>query len=743
MNRYLLACFTVILGVGLIFGGLPSVFAAEEDFTLEEITVTAEKRESNVQKTSISITAVSGEEIAEKAQNTPQEILKQLTGLAVAEYTQGQTPYIRGIGGTGGGATGVVVDDVYTGSARVFTSGMYDMERVEVLRGPQGTLYGRNTLAGNINLVSRKPTTDKFELLGNIQMGDYNLKHFDGAVNSPISEKWALRVAFMREMRDGYLSNGANDMNLFGVRTKLLYKPNDKFSVLAIYDYSWERDHGTNGVPITGVGLPPSGFMAWRDPTLPTTGWVLPAGADEWTQDEWHNLLGLLFVKRSQYTLKIEWDLGWGALTIIPAQTEQYSFNVDDKLAGTGFTAAYGSQEGDQIQKSLEMRLASPAESSFIWLVGYYFDTPESGLPSTTTREPWTYTTDNSWHWATTSSPRKTHAFFGQATYPLTDRFRLTGGLRYNIDITKMKYAYGNANVPTDDSLYPQTGGTGVFKSGWLDYKKNINALTWKINTEFDIKEDSMLYAQISTGFKAGGLTSTAPPTEYKAEVLTSYELGSKNRFMDGRMQLNLAAYYYEYKDMQGSFWEAGKVAIGTDVRSTGTAVVIRNAGVAKHKGLEMDFNYRLAMNDKVSMSFAYVDAYFGKYQVMPSMMNGLKEPFELTGRPIASTPKWEGSLGYDHTWIIDNGASVTGSLFTKISAGYYTTAEQYLVGNWQDGYHRSDFQLFYDSPSGIWNASVWIKNLENHAQTQFIVPYNRKFVSNPRTFGVNFSVKF
>ncbi|MBN1627443.1 MAG: TonB-dependent receptor plug domain-containing protein, partial [Deltaproteobacteria bacterium] len=330
--------FKCFVGVCIIFFTFTMAFAQEstsEEFTLEEITVTAEKRVENVQDTSMAITVISEDTLRNEALNTLGAAMKDAAGVEVASSITGGQIYIRGIGAYGGEpSTAVLFDEVYSGRSLAISSSMYDIGRVEVLRGPQGTLYGRNATGGIVNVVSNNPT-DKFEILGNMQIGNYNLKHFDGAINIPLSEKWAARVALLQETRDGYLSCGAADSNRFSTRVKVLFNASEKFTVLATYDYNWEKSHGNNTVPIPGSAgnLPlmgPPGNVAasgWKvpdengdgvaddfgDPTtwggggppggpgaapidrtpdgipdIIQTGWIVPAGADAWTNDNWH-----------------------------------------------------------------------------------------------------------------------------------------------------------------------------------------------------------------------------------------------------------------------------------------------------------------------------------------------------------------------------------------------------------------------------------------------------------------------
>lgn len=773
MKRFIIAFLTVFYGVGFIFSGLTFVYAQDTDdmFTLEEITVTAEKREVNVQDSALSVTAISGEDIRDRAQNSLENILRDVAAVSIGGANRGGNITIRGVGSyvdtsLADPAVAVIEDNVYNGNSLTVFNGMYDLERVEVLRGPQGTLYGRNATGGTINVVTKKPIHD-FELLGNFQIGDYNLQHFDGAVNFPLSDAWAGRVAVLREVRDGYLSSGDNDSNNFSVRGRLLFEPNEKLSVLATIDHYWERTKGGNTVPISGsAGNMPS-FLGWTVPDVDNdgvaddfidengdpypngipdivdTGWELPAGADEWTNDEYHPA-GSLYAKRTTYSMQIDWEMGWGVLTAIPSYSDSYNHNIDDHLTGLSMSTDGTIGDGQirtRKQTTGELRLASKDGAAFEWIAGYYYMRSENTAPDME-EDPLIASEEEGggWEFVTYYSPEETNALFGQATVPLTDRFRVTGGIRYSQDDQSKDYRYANANVDPSEELYAETDGTGVFDSGLLHYEQSVSSTTYRAGVEFDATEGSMLYAQISTGFKQGGLNRGAPPYEFEPEELVAYELGSKNRFLENRLQMNMEVYYYNYDNLQA---QASQTIYIGDTGDTANMMAILNAEEGTNKGAEIEIDYLLTQNDRVIGSIAYSKAEYGTFILPANVIAGTTEPFDMTGRPVSWCPEWSGTLAYEHSWLLDNGASVTGRVDTKISDGYYATVEQYLAGAWQESYTKSNANVTYSNPEGTWSTSVWIKNIENDAQKTWVPPFYRAMVTDPRTFGLSVSFRY
>jgi iron complex outermembrane recepter protein len=584
MKKFFTLLMTFLLRSVLMLGNLTASYAQEgssEEFTLEEITVTAEKRTTDVQKTALSISAISRENISEMAQNTLEAALRDIASVELGYGNRGAWVNIRGVGhyvdtSLADSAVAIIEDNIYNGNSLASFGNMYDIQRIEVLRGPQGTLYGRNATGGTVNVISNSPTR-KFEMTGNLQIGDYNLKHLDGALNFPISEKWAGRVAFLRETRDGYLSSGDLDSNALGARIKLLYEPNDRLSVLATHNYNWQNDHGSNTVPVPGSAGnlprlgPAPGFgytkpdankdgvaddfidadlnktddldgEGWPDgdgiADLVQTGWVVLAGADPWTVDELHPARSSYSLKKA-YSLEINMDFDWGVLTAIPAYAESYSHNVDDHLNGLSEQSgqiAYDLGEGQKNsreQTSGELRFASSADSDWVRLVGYYYMKSQRGRWGDQEVDALSWA-DNKYHTQMKQNPITSSAYFGQTTYPVTDRFRVTGGIRFANDKEKRNFRIGASDLT----------GAPFYDTGWMTYNSDVNSTTYKAGVEFDAAERSMLYVQIATGFKQGGLNNTAPPEPFKPEELVAYELGIKNRFLENRMQLNLEGYY-------------------------------------------------------------------------------------------------------------------------------------------------------------------------------------------------------
>ena len=268
----------------------------------------------------------------------------------------------------------------------------------------------------------------------------------------------------------------------------------------------------------------------------------------------------------------------------------------------------------------------------------------------------------------------------------------------------------------------------------------DVSSTTYRAGIEFDLLENSMLYAHLATGFKQGGLNTSAPPSEFKPEELVAYELGMKNRFLDDRMQLNFEAFSYKYDQMQAQMPMG--VAIG-DTGGMGFIMGILNAKEGTLSGFDLEMDYLFTQNDMVSVSGSYLSSEVGEFIIPGPNPFGLMAPFDMTGRQMSSSPEWAVTLAYEHTWVLDNGDTVTSRIDTKISAGYWNTLEQWLPYAWNDGYNRSNFNVTYRTADGKWSAGVWGSNLENDAQYTWAVPFYRAQIKAPRTFGVSASFRY
>lgn len=686
----------IIAFLGMVFGFQFCLYAQDE-FMLEEITVTAEKREENVQNSPIAITAITGQVLSNKQKNTLDEALKDVPGLQMAGLTFGGSFFVRGIGTNTSKASvpmsvNMNIDGVYQANSRLVYQSIYDVSRIEVLRGPHGTLYGRNATAGSVNIVTSE-VVDKFEASGSIQVGNYNEMRTEGMVNVPVNDKLGFRAAFQTERHDGYLSNGNMNSDTFGARFKARYQPNEDLEFVATYEY--KVDESVKG-------------------TVPT---LASHESDPWYSD---HIEGLAKQQNNTFSLSMDLNLDWGVLTFLPSYSESEQFENVQMIFP--ITAQGGTE--DQIMG--ELRLASPAESSIEWVGGiYYMKADNEDLEDVENRldpDATISTVDpNDEQVFELQHPYSNWAVFGQLTYPLTDRLRLTGGTRYTKDIRDLDYKI-------------TVEATG-YDSGVITLEGDYSKFTYKAGVEYDISDKSMMYGSISTGYNTGGWMLDDPPVEYEPEELVAYAIGSKNRFFNDRLQVNSEAFYYDYDNYQVSYMGIHP--------TTGAVMSLRaNASSMTSYGLEIESNYILTNNDRIDVTLAYLDAKFNEFIYEESASGGMiLRDYSNTVPP--NSPKWSGTIGYEHTWDLMNAGQLSFEGNIHYSTEYYTTFEKYLDETLQESYHRSDAYIAYYPSENKWSIRLYCKNIEDDAQRVYALPASRISITAPRTYGVKFTARF
>jgi iron complex outermembrane recepter protein len=722
---------------------------------LEEVIVTAEKRTENVQKTPIAITTIPGAEISERAENDLQTALRDVPSLQIEGTAQGGAVYLRGVGTNGDSnfvdpAVAVNIDGVYTGRSESLSTGLFDINRIEVLKGPQGTLVGRNADAGSINIISNNPVIGSSETDVNLQYGNFSLVHGDFAQNVPLGDKLAVRVAGMVENRDGYFTNDGYSSHVQALRVKVLAEPTSDWSILGLFLITHQ-----DGDLATTVAAPPTPFLGPPTPPFadqcagpaPRGGWLDAQPSNPWYVDPCHpaDRIDYRFVTGA---LQSDWTQSWGTVTVIPTYTFSRRYVLTNLVVGDDpfFGGALSPGLDEEDQKNFEFRVTSPISSPIKWVIGYYYlwsnnggtfgGTQANNFSFTPTGATAPITADLFNTISAGQSPTTSSAPYAQVTYPLTNTFRLTGGLRYTQDKKSQASELVSVYYPGYDS------GNTVDRVAY-------SATTYDVGFEYDLAPQSMLYAKDSTGYKAGGFDTTAtPPKSYGPEHVDAYEVGIKNQFLDNTLRLNADVYYYLYTDLQAQYslnvLLPIPVANQPPLAGTNGALLtafqqyVANAGRGTNKGAELELQYRFTPHDELDFSGTYTDARYGDFS--PTLYPQL---VDLDDARMAATPVHTEWGSYQHDWDLQGG-KLTAQIDSKLSSYYWSSVNNRT--NWysyQAPYHRSDASLVFASDKK-WKGSLWIKNIENEAQLGFgDFPLNRRFITDPRTYGVNYSLIF
>jgi iron complex outermembrane recepter protein len=662
-----------------------SAAAEKKSGKLQAVTVTAERRAANIQKTAIAMQAVTGAEITEQGLSSGGEILKNVSNVEVQGAARGNVIAMRGIGsdlppGMGESAVSTNYDGVYNFRAEMGTLGFFDLERVEVLRGPQGTLYGRNAAAGAINYVTRDPVLGRREGNASMEIGNHNLMRGEFGFNLPISDTLAIRASGASISRDGFLSDGFNDAEASGARVKLLFKPDRDFRLVAGAERIHLGGKGPGFIPQANWDDPDTRLLSPVNPTTP--------GLEK---------VGYQDYDAIKLWAQVDWNLGFGVLTLLPAYQDGSGivYRKYDASRPPGAEEQYNADPKVARQKSAEIRLASPASSSAQWVTGaYWYDmlNQQQCLLDAAACAGSNQTRD------TTTSK----AVFGQVSVPVAAATRLVAGLRH-----------------TQDHKTAISGSVGDWTS-----------TDGKLGVEYDISGSAMGYATYATAYRPGGFNSLPGGTgTFEAEKLKSIELGLKSRWMDNTLQLNAAIFRYGYQNYQ---------AIDFAFTNTGLFAKFLNVPKQTVQGVEAEVQYLVPNNGgKLRASFTYLDAKLGDLQ--QTNFDGSK--YSLIGNPLPHAPKLSVKAGYEYPIDLANGSSVT----LRADARY--TDKQFVSisensNTLQPAYTQADLSANYRSADDKWGVNLYVKNVTNYVPkvANFV---GSTMVGNPRTFGVVLSTKF
>ena len=678
---------------------------------IADIVVTAQKRSQTIQDTPLSITALSGDMLAKSGVTDLNNAVGLVPSVQVQSSNTGATYFIRGIGqvgNTGSSPVSVHIDGIYQQQPEITGAAGVDVNRIEVLRGPQGTLYGRNANGGTINVITNDPALGVTSADVKLGIGNYSTRQVEAAVNLPVGSTLALRVAGALNAHDGYLTNGLSDRNDRTLRGKLLWQPVEELSVLLSAENVWIDSKGAGNVLISEDYDNPWTSAPYHEFSVVFTGDPVFCSPGCRPYYKVHN---------QQYRAEVNYEMPWATFTALGG-IQRYRRH---------YLQAFGDGlEGDTTpvdQSSVELRLASPAASPVQWVLGaYYLDRDADG------NVKYVYQINVATRIAI--SRERSKAVFGQLTYPLTDSFRLTGGLRYTHDETRQRVDDGEVDGTTD-TLVGYT--LGALQRG------TFNKVTYKAGAEYDIAPRSMLYGSVSTGFRAGGVDSLGG--SYEPETITAYEVGSKNRFLDNSMILNASLYYYRYEGYQLSY------AREIDGSSVPVIVTSNVPGVTKVWGAEVEGMFDVTSLDRLNYTASYQRSKFADATLATSCSpSGECTYTALGGRTLPRMPKWTLTGGWEHRFPLGNGAEIQSYVDAQYKSGYDTNLVVF-DGSRQNGVTLVNARLTYQAADERFSISAYVRNLTDKAvliQSNTAGPVNRYgILGDPRTYGVSLQAKF
>jgi iron complex outermembrane recepter protein len=716
----------------------PVVYAQEsqsDEFTLEEITVTAQKRETNVQKTPIAIQTVTGDQLLEEAKSRLDDIMQGVVGVSSQGSQVGTDFFMRGIGtGNFGPPTGgldqpavaVMIDGVYQNRGEVVRGGSLDMQRVEIMRGTQSTTLGGSSLAGAVSLVSNNPVF-KYEGNGSLELGNYHLIDVQGVLNVPLSKSQALRFAYSTDKRDGYLSSGAGDSDLANARIKYLLQATEAIEIIASFNH---QTIGGNGVS-TGV-LTYDGYWEGYDATKPanyynvTMGYPIILGHvagvkyderdnpwdDGYPLNGWPNN-PFRSTTIDQYSAEIHWDLGIGALTMTPSYQQAHFQSTEPPRGGN-----WRSEDRLQKTKQLDVQLASASDSALVWLGGiYYYDTRFSGTILTTEyalnpgagRGSIDYSGDINFSWSSTDpNIQTTYAAYGNLTYPVLERLRINAGLRYTHDKKSTVSSTGGQNGVAGTATGPST----PFVYGDPN-EATWKALTYRVGGEYDVTEQAMAYALYATGYQPGTFSGSGTTGKQSLEQWTA---GLKSRWFDKKLQVNVEGFRstYHNRPLDGGLsysndiWKQahndgtcgeqgppGTPGIPYEYYDDGGACYSSGQGVTvpdmDSEGADLTINWVVTSADRFDASAEYLhsvqktpqlpvnEAYFVDTVGMPAdsastfYQSLVAVANSYNGLVLQNSPKWSANASYSHMFTLPSGSTLTPKLNLEYKGEYWS----------------------------------------------------------------------
>jgi len=752
LNR--LASATSLL-LGTTIGQVPLALSqGDSGFTgIEEVVVTAEKRAANVQDIPVAISAFSQDALDNRGITDLESVQSAVPALQFTtqnNFGAGAVVTLRGIGTeivTSGADQGVALhmDGVYLGQASSGLLSFYDLERLEVLRGPQGTLYGRNATGGSINLITNKPS-EEFEAFGDIMLGDYDHYRARGVVSGPLTDKVSGRLTGTWEQRDGYVDNlwpsgdDGNDKDYWSMRGQLRIDLSD--NIEALVQLSYADAGGVGGIMETldeypaanTVGLvqpPPLAGSPFGVPNFqPTFGDALPNPKDlnevrrDANESFDQEVMGA--------NITLDWDLENMSLKSISGW---FSNDTEVKRDRDSSELDRSTQErkNENKQYSQEFNLASTSDGPWEWLLGafYYYSKQEDKKAFIFTKPLDDIPNAGGLIFDFASEVETTSwAVFGQTSYSLTEQVRLTLGLRYSEDKKEGETFDRDLYDPTNGLRLPGFPQSGKFDKTWTEP-------TGKFGVDYFITDESMLYFSLSKGYKSGGLNINYPPEAiFDPEKVDAVEIGSKNRFLDNHLELNMSAFYYDYKDLQLFTVTESNVIIENAAKSEITGVEIEGIMIATEH-LALDF-YGVYLDAEVKDFFTED----------PSVPPALRQLEDLSGNTLPRAPEWEFKIGAEYTWDLVQGDLTLRGQYHWQDDTFFRA--QNNPDKKQEAYETVDARLTYMSADGRWRVSAYGKNLGDEEYfTNLVVEAGLSgspvavTAGPPRTYGVEVGYRF
>jgi len=738
----------------------------EEQGGLEEIVVTAERRSERLQDVPLAITAQSGAELQRSGVQTTNDLQFSTPSLVVTTNGAFGQPFLRGVGtdilGVGtDSSVAINIDGVYIARATSAIQDFYDVERVEVVKGPQGILYGRNATGGAINILTKQPS-EEFGGFFALTYGNYDKVRTEGALNVPLGEGAATRFSFFRSTRDGFTKNvldpnrsrQVDDENTYGGRLQLLLQPGSRWKITLAADYFEQddsaflagrptprRDYLAAGIPLNDFFVnPATGAMS---PTA-QPGFLRRAGAISRTPAE--SFGGILFdnVRRSNQDIDVfnaVRDYGFRATVAYEGDSVTVrsitAYRVNDYLAVQDFDNTnaqyFYDREGSKSKVfTQELQLASANDGPFEWILGGYYLREKGSsffdyfIGAAVVGAPGDYVQLGGPAARLTTDAL---AAFGQLTYELATDLSATAGLRYSYE-KKHDFRLVDPLTPTAPACDPRPVPAAEKRCS-----ESWSTLTPKFGLEYRFAPNRLLYASATRGFKSGGFNSNGGGEVFNPEYIWSYEAGLKADWFNRTLRTNAAVFYYDYKNLQVRLRDPVLGATG----------VVSNAAKARVFGAEVDIQLAPVEGLTLDFSAAYLNAEFRDYRTA-NADDDATVALNLAGNRLPRAPEWTLSSGFNYVAPVASGDVTVSGEWRYSSRIFFDVFNQPFVE--QPGFNLFNARVQYNNEEHDFYVGLFARNITNKTYRTSIIRADGvigtlNFFGAPRTYGIQIGKNF
>ncbi len=771
MGKFKISLFSLLLFLLCFSIGISRAIAADDaaEFTLEEITVTAAKQgEQNLQKVPLAMDVITGEDFAKNAKANVDDILSNLASVFINTNADGMRVSIRGItdtdpvyGGRKSSSPTVAmnVDGAYN-SMNTSGQNLFDVERIEVLMGPQSTLYASNSPGGVVNIITASPKTDKYSASFSALYGNYNHSDLQAVLNAPIvKDKVAARLALNRTRENNFLDPYTDELSVKNdsARLKILWAATDDLDITLTGNYNKNGNRGE--MSQQAAPFDKSSSSAW---TTASNAQGSNNPLDQITKGG---------------KADISWKTPVGNLTIVPSYSKSDSSGNQTGMVTIGPPGPPGTPGQIQVegtwyserkmeQKTAEARIASPADfESLQYVVGFFYykseyntsDTYEGDLSSNDT-------------WNKNNAEQK--AIYGNVTYPLpfNDKLSVTAGYRKSWDYAhQIGYQPGRGNDETE---------------------MDVSNPDYKLGVQYDMTDQVMLYGSYTSSFRTDSMAMSnnigvRPPEELKA-----YTVGAKTRMLNNRVQINASAYYYDYKNKfaqdsgsRGNFTQAELESHTFPSGATfydgpsGTMVTIPDGttywqtidqgrsntlpdgsvvysvddggfngwGDSRTIGADVSLSWVPTSKDLVEFSLSYLDMEWTHLRFIYKYTDFFPD-HNYDGRTAPNAPKFSMTASYEHKFDIGTYGILTPRVDMQHRTGFDLVFDQSdgMGYGHQEGYFLWNASLGFNSNSGMWSVNAVVRNITNYAvKKSYMADQQILMLGDPRTYTFTASIKF